>query len=76
MTPPSSWSTAAFGDAAETSPTELSALGAHLNLCKGPHRGLVALQCAALQMQGFVASRFVTTLVIAALLMGLTSLVL
>lgn len=76
MSPPSSWSTASFGDDAQTSPMELSALGAHLHLCKGPHSRLVALHCAALQMQGFVASRFVTTLVLAALLMGLVSLVL
>jgi hypothetical protein len=28
------WSTASFGDTADTSPMELSALGEHLDLCK------------------------------------------
>jgi hypothetical protein len=29
------WSTASFGDTADTSPMELSALGDHLDLCRG-----------------------------------------
>ena len=28
------WSTASFGDAVDTSPMELSALGEHLHLCR------------------------------------------
>lgn len=58
------WSTASFGDVADTSPIELSALCEHLNQCKAPHGRLFALQCAAQSMEGFVAARFVTTLVV------------
>ncbi|MBC7917107.1 MAG: hypothetical protein H7Y28_04775 [Rhodoferax sp.] len=71
-----SWSTASFGDTADTSPLELSSLGAHLVMCKGSHGRLVALHCIAQSMHGFVAARFVTTLVVAALLIGAGSLVL
>ena len=70
------WSTASFGDAADTSPMELSVLGAHVDLCKGSHGRLFALQCAAENLKGFVAARFVTTLVVVALLIGVASLVL
>ncbi|MBA3057849.1 MAG: hypothetical protein KJ614_13375 [Gammaproteobacteria bacterium] len=71
----SRWSTASFGDNAETSPVELSALGAHLELCQESHGRLFFLQCAAQTMHGFVVGRFVTTLVVAALLIGVVSLV-
>lgn len=70
------WSTASFGDAADISPLELSALGEHLALCRGARGRLFALQCAAQTMHGFVAARFVTTLVVVALLIGVGSLVL
>lgn len=69
------WSTASFGDAADTSPMELSALGEHLDLCRGSNDRLFALQCVAQTLHGFVASRFVTTLVVVALLIGVASLV-
>ncbi len=71
-----SWSTASFGDSADTSPMELSALGEHFDLCKGSHGRLFALQCVAESLKGFVAARFVTTLVVLALLIGVASLVL
>ncbi|HET7525034.1 MAG TPA: hypothetical protein VFK10_03750 [Burkholderiaceae bacterium] len=67
------WSTASFGDAAETSPLELSVLGDHLDSCKRSHGRWFALQCAAERMNGFVAARFVTTLTVATLLIGLIS---
>jgi hypothetical protein len=67
------WSTASFGDAADTSPLELSVLGDHLDACKRSHGRWFALQCAAERMNGFVASRFVTTLTVATLLIGLLS---
>jgi hypothetical protein len=69
------WSTASFGDNADTSPMELSALGEHLDLCRGSRERLFGLHCAAQTMHGFVAARFVTTLVVAALLIGIASLV-
>lgn len=77
VSPPSrSWSTASFGLSAETSPVEWSSLGDHLGACKSPHRHLFALHCAAETMHGFIVSRFVTTLVVIALLIGIASLTL
>ncbi len=69
-----SWSTASFGDSADTSPMELSALGEHLDQCQGSRGRLFALHCVAETMHGFVAPRLVTTLVVAALLIGAGSL--
>ncbi|NDP40039.1 MAG: hypothetical protein GZ093_15020 [Rhodoferax sp.] len=71
----SRWSTASFGNTAETSPMELSALGAHLELCRRAHGPLFFLQCAAQTMHGFVVGRFVTTVVVVALLIGVLSMV-
>jgi len=67
------WSTASFGDTAETSPMELSALGAHMAACKMLKGHLFAAHCAAEAMHGFVAGRLVTTLVVAAVLIGVSS---
>lgn len=70
-----SWSTAAYGDRAETSPQELSALGEHLDLCRVSHGNLAVLHHAAQSMHGFGASRFVTTLLVITLLIGIAFLV-
>ena len=70
MTSDSPWSTAAFGHPADTSPMELSALGEHLDQCSGASAHRVALHCGAEAMHGVVVARFVTTLVVLALLMG------
>jgi hypothetical protein len=70
-----SWSTAAYGHDADTTPMELSALGEHLNLCRNPNGRLFALHCAAESMHGFGATRFVTTLVIVAFVIGVSFLV-
>ena len=72
----SRWSTASFGDSADTSPLELSALGAHLALCQGSYARLHAVQRLAHTVHGFVAARFVSTLVVLALLVLAASLVL
>ena len=64
------WTTAAFGDAPDTSPMELNELGDHLGRCNGSRSRWFSLQCAAQATHGFVSSRFVTTLVVAALLLG------
>ena len=66
----SPWTTSSFGGAADTSPMELSALGEHLGHCKGLQGRLFALRCAVETMNGFVSARFVTTLVVVALLIG------
>jgi hypothetical protein len=67
------WSTASFGDDTDTSPMELSALGAHVAACRMLTGHLFVARCAAEAMHGFVAGRMVTTLVVAALLMGVLS---
>jgi hypothetical protein len=71
-----SWSTASFSDTTDTSPIELSALGDHLDLCQGSRGRLFTLRCVGEAVHGFVAARFVTTLVVVALLIGVTSLAL
>ncbi|MES2877466.1 MAG: hypothetical protein V4713_03520 [Pseudomonadota bacterium] len=68
-----SWSTASFGEAADTSPKELSALGEHMDLCRASRGRLFALHCAAQTVHGFVAARFVTTLVFVSLVIGVSS---
>ncbi len=70
------WSTASFGASADTSPLELAALGAHLTLCQGDHARLQTVQRMAHTLHGFIATRFVTTLLLLTLLMGALSLVL
>lgn len=69
------WSTTSFGDEANTSPAELATLGEHLNGCRSPGRRVDGLQSAARALQGLVAARFVTTLLlfslVGALLMAL-----
>jgi hypothetical protein len=70
------WSTASFGASADTSPKELAALGAHLTLCQGHHARLQTMQRMAHTVHGFIAARFVTTLVVLTLLMVAMSLVL
>jgi len=70
------WSTSSFGGATEPSPIDLASLGEHLHTCKGGNGRLFALRCGAQAVHGFAASRFVTTLVVAALLIGVSVLVL
>ncbi len=69
-----SWSTASFGDTVDTSPMELSALGEHLHLCRSLSGRLFVLRCGAEAVQGFVAARFVTTVVVLTLVIGVGSL--
>jgi hypothetical protein len=61
-TPP--WSTAAFGGQADTSPMELAALEDHLALCQGENRHLSDFRLAAESMNGFVSTRFVSSLLL------------
>ena len=69
------WATASIADNADTTPMELSALGAHVDRCNGSRGRMFRLQCAADAMIAFVAPRFVTTAVIVALAFGVASLV-
>jgi len=68
------WPTASFGEAADTSPMELSELGEHLAVCRSLSGRLFALRCAAESARDFVAAHFVTSLVAVALVAGLGSL--
>jgi hypothetical protein len=67
------WRTASLGDSPDTSPMELSALGEHLDRCRGSRGRLFTLRCFAEALIGFLASRFVTTLVVAAILLGIVA---
>ncbi|HEV8689362.1 MAG TPA: hypothetical protein VGQ91_03625 [Ideonella sp.] len=67
------WTTSSFGDAADTSPIELSALREHLARCRVAHGSLFELRRGAEAMAGFVAARQVTTLVTLAVLIGVAS---
>jgi hypothetical protein len=49
---------------------ELSALGEHMSLCAGLKGRMFATRCFCEVMHGFVASRFVTTLAVATLVIG------
>lgn len=64
------WTTSSFGDTADTTPMELSALGEHLDVCKALTGPLFALRCAAEAVHAFAATRVVTTLFVAAVLIG------
>jgi hypothetical protein len=69
------WATASIADAADTTPGELSALGAHVDRCNGSRGRMFAFQCAADGLIGFIAPRFVTTAVIVAVVFGVASLI-
>lgn len=64
------WTTASLGCTADTSPMELLALGDHLNDCRKTQGGWFAARCVADGVHHFMASRFVTTLFVATVLMG------
>ena len=70
------WITASIPDATDTSPMELSALGAHIDRCNGCRGRWFALRCVADAVHDFVAPRFVTTLLVAGVLTGLAALAL
>lgn len=68
------WRTASFGDAPDTSPIELAALGEHLDLCIGSRGRTFTLRCLAESLNDFLASRFVTILGVVSILLGVVSL--
>jgi hypothetical protein len=67
---PSCWRTASLGHSADTSPGDLHALGEHLGSCQGLRGRLFALHCVAERTHGLLAPRFITTLVLAALVLA------
>jgi len=70
------WSTSAYGEPADTSPVDLTELGEHLHLCRGSQGRLFGLHCAAERMNGIVAPRFITTLLVVTMIMTVALLVL
>ena len=70
------WSTSSFGDSTTSAPLDLAALGEHLSVCQGANRRWSTLRHLGGTLHRFVASRFVTTLAVAALLIGVALLVL
>jgi len=72
----SCWSTSSFSHSTDTSPIELRELGAHLARCRGCRGRWFAIQCMADALHEFVVRRFVTTVVVATMLIGLGNLAL
>ena len=70
------WSTAAFGDETDSLPMQSEHLSAHLTICNKAYGRLSAVQRVAEITHGFIVSRFVTTLTVVAILIGICSLVL
>jgi hypothetical protein len=69
------WSTAANNQGAGNFPVDASALREHIQHCKKPYGRLFGVACAADAMHGFAVTRFVTTLVVVAALMVVSSMV-
>jgi hypothetical protein len=65
------WCTASNSDSAKSTRADLAALGEHMNSCPQLHRHLLSLQGATKVLNGFVATRFVSTLLVLALIVGL-----
>lgn len=62
------WRTASFASPPDTSPAELAALGEHLRRCQRPHGKLRKARNAVDRLNAFLIPRFVSTLVLGALL--------
>lgn len=67
------WTTSTAADAGDTTPAELDALGAHVSRCNGCRGRLFTLRCLADAVHDFVAGHFVTTLMIAGVVIGAAS---
>jgi hypothetical protein len=61
------WSTSSFGSSPNVSPTELAALGEHLDQCDGQRGPLFGLKCAGATLDRFLAPRVITVLVLFAI---------
>ncbi len=70
------WSTSTGLDSADSMPMELEALGEHVSRCNTTRSRWFAWRCRADSVHDFVAPRFVTTLVIAAAVVGIAALAL
>jgi hypothetical protein len=70
------WSTSSFGNDIEICSLDLMALELHLGLCRPPQGTMFVMRCVAHSVHEFFVARFVTTLVIAAVIVGLITWVL
>ena len=62
------WRTAAFASPPDTTPAELAELGEHLRLCQQRRGKFFVAANAANVLNGFLAPRFVSTLLVVAVL--------
>ncbi len=69
------WSTSSYGETADTTPAELSALGEHLAVCNGDGARRVAMRCGVQRLQGWLLGRLVSALVVVAVMIGIAWLV-
>jgi len=69
------WSTACDGDSSDTTPMELTLLGAHVSTCLASGNRFGGLQLAVQALHGAVAPRFVTTVALVLALLGIVLLV-
>lgn len=70
------WSTASIPDAPDTSSMDLTSLVGHFDACQDSRGRWFSLHCLAESAHGFVAPRFVTSLVTATMIIGIASLAL
>lgn len=66
------WRTTSLTQSKDAVSKEQSALEQHLNACKKSSGRLFSLRCNAELMHGFLAARFVTTLAIIAVTIGIS----
>ena len=74
--PPAPWRTASFADGSDSIAVENFALGKHLGTCKRHSGSSFAFRHGAELIHGFCAGRFVTTLALIAVVIGLSAIVL
>ena len=65
-----SWSTAALGRGDADAPVDLLPLGEHLQRCRGAAGRHFVLRCGAETVQGFLAARFISTVLVLLALLG------
>jgi hypothetical protein len=66
------WGASAFADTPDAMPPDTSALDEHLSSCLDSREEWGRLRHASSTVHGFVAKRFVTTMVVLALLAGIS----
>ena len=69
------WRTASLTQSRDAVSTEQSALKQHLNACKQSSGRMFSLRCSAEVMHGFLSARFVTTLAIIGVTIGISAFV-